>query len=111
MVQITEKRVFWLFVWIINILEPIIVGKYYSYNPQSSAIVMFIAIVITYYLLINHYIIWYKTKFRNLFWKILWFILMIPFPFRISLIGPFLFYLIVIELKRTLDTRKIGTDT
>ena len=73
--------------------------QFFFHNRALSVSLITIGVIsglMTFGCLVYH---WFKTKFNNKFWKILW--LVVIFCYYPFMIGPALYYLVVFEFRKT----------
>jgi hypothetical protein len=85
-------------------------GKFTQLHFSQILFLMWILVsgISAFYLLGYLIYHWYKEKFANKYWKLLWLIVLIIGAI-LKFYGPILYYLIVIELKKTCAQNKLRT--
>ena len=77
--------------------------QFFFHHPPLSVVLITIGVIsglMTFGCLVYH---WFRTKFTNKPWKIFWIIAI--FFYYPLMIGPALYYLLVVELKKTVANK------
>jgi|GEM_PF-5394704 len=93
-------RVFWIYALLFFAISHLYFEFLKENYPIIFAIIIPLTTFITLFFIIYHFVLWYKCTFINKLWKTIWFLILLTFP--ILGIGPFVFYIIVIEFRKTL---------